>query len=243
MINTNHHPLLWTSGWDSTFRLLDLLHTTDLVIQPYYLYSIPRKSASMELQAIHQILLKIKERPEWRNRVEHPIIRLGDQYRWGGSHYDEAFQRLCQKLHIGMQYRYMAVFRDTEAVSGMELCLTSVEGGASEQLRKTLKAAEGVAGGWELSDEAEDDFKTLFGGYRFPLIHTSKVEMARQAKLKGFEDILELAWFCHTPIDRNPCGLCRPCQMTVSCGLGHRLGSAGMERYLAAKEKKDQVAV
>lgn len=239
MTKTNEHPLLWTSGWDSTFRLLDLLHSTDLVIQPYYLYSIGRRSAPMELHTIHKILLKIKERPEWRDRVKHPLIRIGDQYRWGDTHYDAAYNRLCQQLHIGMQYRYMAVFRDSEAVSGMELCLTSVEGGASEQLRKTLQPAAGVAGGWELSSDASDDFKTLFGGYRFPLIHTSKVEMARQAKLKGFDDILDLSWFCHMPVDGEPCGTCRPCRMTVSCGLGHRLGAAGMQRYEAAQSKSE----
>ena len=51
--------ILWTSGWDSTFQLLNLLLVEKKQVQPYYIMFSQRKSLRRELQAIEEIKIKL----------------------------------------------------------------------------------------------------------------------------------------------------------------------------------------
>ena len=47
--------LFWTGGWDSTFRLLQLIIVFRKRVQPYYIIDTTRKSVQNEKQAINKI--------------------------------------------------------------------------------------------------------------------------------------------------------------------------------------------
>jgi hypothetical protein len=47
--------LLWTGGWDSTFRLIDLALTRKFRVQPYYLLDVSRRSTGHELLAMTRL--------------------------------------------------------------------------------------------------------------------------------------------------------------------------------------------
>lgn len=62
--------LLWTGGWDSTFRLLQLLHDTDADVQPLYLVDEGRGSTPREIETMRTIRAKIERRwPQVANRL------------------------------------------------------------------------------------------------------------------------------------------------------------------------------
>ncbi len=50
--------VLWTRGWDSTFRILQL-STKEIIIQPYYLKD-NRKSEKKELDTIYSLTKEIR---------------------------------------------------------------------------------------------------------------------------------------------------------------------------------------
>lgn len=49
------HTLLWTSGWDSIFRLLEIILIEKELVQPIYIIDEDRKSLKNELNAIDLI--------------------------------------------------------------------------------------------------------------------------------------------------------------------------------------------
>jgi 7-cyano-7-deazaguanine synthase len=54
----------------------------------------------------------------------------------------------------------------------------------------------------------------LFRYYSFPVLQTTKAEMAHIATAHGFYDLLVLRWFCFRPVGGHPCGRCPPCRLT-----------------------------
>ena len=69
----------------------------------------------------------------------------------------------------------------------------------------------------------EDDDVSIFSYFSFPLLQISKKDMKRIAAEKGFLDILEKTWFCHTPWHNRPCGTCTPCDLTIKEGFDYRI--------------------
>ena len=55
--------------------------------------------------------------------------------------------------------------------------------------------------------------------------------MRAEAQRAGLEPCMELTWFCHRPIDDEPCGVCNPCIYTIEEGLGDRVPERGRRRY------------
>lgn len=51
--------LLWTGGWDSTFRLLELLEHTGQTIQPHYIVDPGRPSFKLEMKQMAEIRGKL----------------------------------------------------------------------------------------------------------------------------------------------------------------------------------------
>ncbi len=71
-----HKPvnLLWTSGWDSTFRLLDLLLVQKRPVQPYYVIDPGRRSLQFELAALDKIRALVFEKDPQTKQLLLPTI-------------------------------------------------------------------------------------------------------------------------------------------------------------------------
>ena len=58
-METNHKTskinLLWTGGWDSTYRLLEILLIEKKVVQTYYLIDQTRLSHELEMKRMDEI--------------------------------------------------------------------------------------------------------------------------------------------------------------------------------------------
>ena len=225
--------VLWTGGFDSTYRIVELSQF-DVLIQPYYLKDKQRRSEKYELNAIREITADIERHPGTRCRILPLIAQQASDLKQD-CEIVEAYNRLRAISYIGPQYIWLAEFAKSN--KGMELCIETDDStyGATWCLRKNGKLKKIIDGDlvyWILDEEnSSRDVMTVFGSLRFPLIEITKLEMLEEYKRMGFTETIKKTWFCHTPVNGEPCGVCSPCMQAIDAGLSFRIPSAGLERH------------
>ena len=138
----------------------------------------------------------------------------------------QQFKRLAERNKISPQSEWLAWFAKEHGLNDLEL---AVERDAITHriLRHHILLETAPLRRYVLRPDAEGDL-ALFRYFRFPLFDVIKSDMAAIAKRQGFNNILELSWFCFRPIaNRWPCGMCVPCRYTIYEGLGRRVGWRG----------------
>jgi 7-cyano-7-deazaguanine synthase in queuosine biosynthesis len=221
-------PLLWTGGWDSTFRLLTLLLQEQRAVQPYYiidsLHYRPAVPAEREaMRCIRQLLLR---------RYPQAAVQLADTIECKladiapdstlAQHYEQ-----CLKAgFIGGQYEWLARYCQQHGIDGMELSIHR-----DDKARELLQELIGPNRDSLDPRFAGDSRYELFKRFRLPLFDMTKQQMRAEARRAGFEDLMKLTWFCHRPRNGQPCGTCNPCIYTIEEGLGERVPLAGRIRY------------
>ena len=80
-------------------------------------------------------------------------------------------------------------------------------------------------------DNSSPDICLLFKNYRFPLVDYTKLQMQEFYVNNGYEEIMNLTWFCHSPVKGKPCGFCGPCDDAVKEGMQWRLSSEALRRH------------
>ena len=97
--------ILWTGGWDSTFRIVEL-SLREVIIKPVYCVA-PRHNKENEIRAMAEILNKIKKKPLTKATISDitfvdfddiPII----------PEITEAYERIRKKVKIGSQYNWLS---------------------------------------------------------------------------------------------------------------------------------------
>jgi len=212
--------LLWSGGWDSTFRLLYLVFVEKRCVQPYYIIDFNRDSTLHELRAMHTVReWVVKKDPQLANLIKPTIIVSTDDIR-PDPEIAAKFNRLNESLPkpIGPQYEFLARFAKQYNIPNLELCIE-----LSERAPNTLVnlLSRYINDGSEVKRFDEND-ASIFSFFSFPLLKTSKSDMKRIAAEKGFLDILEKTWFCHKPWHNKPCGICGPCELAIK-ELGYRV--------------------
>ncbi|WP_420457520.1 hypothetical protein [Rubrivirga sp.] len=215
--------LLWTGGWDSSFRLFDLAIRHRVEVQPYYLLEHVRASTGTEIDTMLALREALRDqdagaaalvRPTaYRERRGLPVTRRkGDQI---GS--------LIGRTHLGKQYRWLSEWAEADGLDGLELSVHR-DDRAYLFLKDHVRPDPAVVGGgYALKDEVEDPAITLFQPFRFPLLDWTKTRMDEHAREHGFEGLLHQTWFCHSPLRGAPCGTCNPCRYAVQEGMGWRV--------------------
>ncbi|HMQ92409.1 MAG TPA: hypothetical protein PKA33_11645 [Amaricoccus sp.] len=220
------HVVLWTGGWDSTFRVLDLISGSDAIVQPYYVVDSGRRSHRMELSRMAEIVAAVASRG-WPGRLEPPdVVEMPDT----GRHPDirAAWTTLHDEIGLGSQYEWLACFARDRDLRGLELGV--VAGGSKTETFLRPRVVRRMEVGREVTvfGREGEPGAVLFERMTFPLLATSKARMGEIAAERGFRDLLERSWFCHDPLlGRYACGLCVPCRDAVSRGLAYRLGWRG----------------
>ncbi len=220
--------LFWTGGWDSTFRLLHLLFVEQRAVQPYYVIDRLkyRPAVPAEQQAMSNIraLLHARE-PAAAARlhptIECPFAEVAPNPRITG-HYEQ-----CLKSgFIGGQYEWLARFCDERGIQEMELSIHR-DDKARELIADLIDASR-----TRLDPRFAGDARyELFRSFRLPLFDKTKEQMRAESRAGGFEEFMNLTWFCHRPVRGEPCGVCNPCIYTIEEGLGDRVPPAGRRRY------------
>ncbi|WP_231363030.1 MULTISPECIES: hypothetical protein [Thioalkalivibrio] len=213
--------IFWTGGWDSTFRVLDLVLHYGETVEPWYVRDENRQSIGQELAVMDRLRLAINERATGGRLLALQVLHAA------AARPDPVLQKKFEKLQetrgIGPQYIWLAELVRQNALEGIEVCVQHNEdfyfldprlnSGIREYKREPVRPY--------LDEEAPE---SLFNLFSFPTLHIGKAEMREHARDHGFLDLLEQTWFCHMPTRAGqPCGFCVPCRMTISKGVGYRL--------------------
>lgn len=220
--------LLWTGGWDSTFRLLQLVLIQKRTVQPYYVVSPVRKSSELEIATMDKISrLLIEKHPESRPLLLPAVYKNVDEIKQDDV-ITQQYKRLSAAQHLGNQYDFLARFADEAGIEALELSIHK-----DDHAQKFLQAyVVKEADNYRLKDNPSYEDLKLFRYFRFPILELTKLDMEAIAAKHKFLDLLNETVFCHTPLkDGTPCGHCNPCRYTIAEGLKRRVPYARRLRY------------
>lgn len=211
--------LLWTGGWDSTFRLLQLVISEGRPVRPHYVEAPVRAGTSYELAAMRAIRDGIERRgfgdrlAPLRTKVEADIAPDPRTKPW--------IEALRARSVLGWQYEYLSRYARQVLPDGGRLELSvHLDDKAEGFLRPHVVRLGGI---YVMADAVTDEPMRLFDPFSFPLLDLTKNDMSEVAHRDGFSDLMDLTWFCHSPHKGKPCGTCNPCVYTQDEGMGHRL--------------------
>lgn len=217
--------LLWTGGWDSTFRLLQLLLLQRVPVVPYYLEDPARASTQTELQTMVRIADHLCGTYPHVRALLRPLRIASVAAVAEDAEVEKALRRIRKRSYIGSQYAWLPAFCKQNGISDIELCV-HVDDKVQALLTPYAVEFDHPAGYRSVrahpASAGSAEFE-LFRYFSFPLFRIDKVEMGRQAEAQGWGAIMDMTWFCHTPVRGRPCGLCAPCVYTIEEGLAHRV--------------------
>lgn len=211
--------LFWTSGWDSTFRLLQLILLENVTVQPIYILDESRKSHVEELKAIQLIINKIAScHPSKSKYLLSPIISKKSEI-LEDIYIKENFNKIKNIIKIGSQYEWLAKYCKQNKLSNIDLCIEkdSIQTSLFNFINPYFSDNNNI------ECKNKDAIVSVFKYYNFPLFDTNKQQMFEISKKNNWLEIMELTWFCHKPKRSLPCGKCNPCKTTIMKGLGFRI--------------------
>lgn len=223
--------VLWTGGWDSTYRVLELSLVHGVRVRPHYLVDPGRESTSRELAAIEAIRAAAIERGA---DIDPPRLQRIDSIPLSTTA-TEQHRCLRKRFHIGSQYLWLAEYARQNELVALELCIHRDD--RAYAVCKAMESGEDAHGTVARSGEQPE---SLFRFFALPVLDLTKERMRETACAHEFDDLLEKTWFCHRPTRRGqPCGFCNPCRWTREEGLGHRLPPAAtlrscLDRYVVS---------
>ncbi len=227
--------LLWTGGWDSTYRLLELLLILNKKVQPYYVIDPDRESVGYELKAMQNIKKTLEEEYPEQRKLLMPtnFVEMGDIA--SNEQINRAYHRLIKKHpHLGIQNEWLARLTFQFGLSDMEIGLQKSTGrnfGAVKDLLKKFKSDGYLRAKIPDRLKGSDEY-LVFGSFSFPLFNITKSGMLEKSKNFGFFKLMENTWFCHHPLlSGKPCGVCVPCSGVIRDGLSFRLPLYSRVRY------------
>jgi 7-cyano-7-deazaguanine synthase in queuosine biosynthesis len=218
--------VLWTGGWDSTFRVLYAAWVEGKRVEPHYIIDTGRRSSFCELRAISRIKDSLRMRnKEAYDRIGNLQITSGNEIPQDAEITD-LWKQLKQKMDLARQYDWLARYAKSKNLTALELSIErdtfEKQDGIDVSLLLKAKVERTPSGSFRIKQGAGDGAE-LFARFEFPIREYTKVTMREAAKQHGFLEILEMSWFCHEPINGKPCGMCKPCVVVVAQGMGYRL--------------------
>lgn len=237
MAETTH--VLWTGGWDSTYRMLALLSWTDEDIQPHYVIDPARTSSAIEIETMESLRAAIGAvRPEWEGRIRQLITRRVPDIP-ADAEIDAALDHIRAEGYLGQQYGWLARYVKACEVGRMDLCIESTDT-AGSRLSDRIYPVSGVRPPNYALATGDDALHTVFCWFSFPLIYADKNSMEVDIDQRGLWGIMCRTWFCHQPVfGRYACGTCRPCVYVMNKRQTWRMGYLGLTRfYLIEKPKR-----
>lgn len=212
--------VLWTGGWDSTFRVLYATLVDGKRVEPHYIIDPGRPSTLHELRVISRIRDSLRMcNKSAAERVSSLQITSGNEIPEDMGITD-SWNRLRRRTDLARQYDWLARYAKSKHLTDLELCAVRdghIHSLLKENIERTpfgsYRLKQGIAG---------DAGGEVFARFEFPTFEYTKTQMKDIAKKQGFIELLEKSWFCHEPINGKPCGMCNPCVTTVENGMEYR---------------------
>ena len=238
-MENNSLKLFWSGGWDSTFRLLQLLIIEHKIVQPLYVVDHMRVSMPKELETMVQLKLAIKT--DFPLEYER-LLPTSIHHRLNINGYPDISQNfniIAKSFPTGGQEEWLRCFIEDKQLDAVELCLEKSLPATGRLLQAILDDSSGIGHDCKLNSDLKNKDLEFFRCYRFPIAHLSRIDMRTTAIKHKFIDILEKTWFCHFPkLNSIPCGFCSPCQEVIKCGMGYRVPTLMRLRFKMHKFRK-----
>ena len=214
------HNLLWTSGWDSTFRLLQIILIEKENVQPIYIIDKTRRSLKVELEGIKKIQEKIKElHPEAYERIL-PVWYVEEDLTLN-KEIEESSNYINLFVKLGSQYSWLAQFCHNHNLNNVEI--SNDKNLRNDSLTNFLMTNYIKADTNTKDQDKYNKVGTIFKYFSFPVSTLSKRDMLVIAKKNKWENIMYLTWFCHKPRKNKACGKCTPCINVIKKRMGFRI--------------------
>ena len=149
-----------------------------------------------------------------------------------------AYARLADGFKLGYQYELFALL-----CKGLGVRVECAVEDSQRSKAKTaidaqcrLVACEEERLGTEVRYRAvskgeSTDAELVFGLLDFGTLGVSKLDALQAAEQNGWMPIMCKTWFCHTPVNGKPCGICNPCRDAMNEGMGWRMPLSSRLRY------------
>ena len=236
MKNKNEINLFFTGGWDSTFMLCKLSRQT-FKITPVYVLNKNRESHDIELDAAKQIIRELLRHPQTKATIE-PMKMVSLEEIKIDPAVTAARKRLIKRVGpLGYQYDYLSTIAKKIGQVGIGLEYDPNGDTGETRILTNLVKLIPKPYGYIIDEKSSDpDANLVFGRMFFPIQDVTEPEMYEWAKKNGYDAIMNLAWFCHSPINGQPCGLCHPCEGKMQSGMKFLLPKESQERFYRAKK-------
>lgn len=227
MLNKKH--VLWTGGWDSTYRIVELSFE-EIEISPIYVIDPQRRSTNLELKAMDKIIHSLQGK-EKTKATFLPLIKIPRDSIPENSEISEAYQEFAAKTGLGIQHDWLA--RLALQYPMMDLCIEKVVSGHMPVREAIMKngALIKTDSGYVLDKEkSEKNLQLVLGNFTLPIFEKTELDMLADIKAWGYQDVMSLIWFCHSPLNGTPCGVCNPCCTKVDSQMAFLLPPKALRR-------------
>jgi hypothetical protein len=225
----NTRFLFWTGGYDSTFRLGQILHTTRDPVLPIYINdpkmdgdNVARKNRSQEMVAMSNILqLLYKIDPSYRSRIYPTLvihhIPISPTVRTN-------MYRLYRKGLNRRPITQYAAMAELSLLLGKRIEV-GVENSDHSAMRRMIRADLVPHSRiphiliLDLSSKALKERRNpeviIFRNLDYPIIEYTKEAMLEEAKRGRYDTILRNSWSCWFPVNGRACGKCAMCSERI----------------------------
>lgn len=228
-ITNKIHYIFWTGGYDSTFRLCQLLIDEKKIVQPIYISAIidndadkntRRHNHQFEYSAMKEIKETLNKKYPHTNELLLPLIDIKDLPI--DEDIKENMKHLKQQKRVRRavcQYGGLAqVARNIKRKTGekVEICVEKEPHGS--MMYNTLYGKVDCHNNICNLKKANNEYDMplmIFDDFKFTTLHLSKKDMLNIAKKNGYLNILEKTWSCWYPRDGKPCGRCIMCRERI----------------------------
>lgn len=228
--------VLWTGGWDSTYRVLELVLVKNKPVQPFYVLDQGRLSTEIEIETMNKIKKMVGElSPGAEQLIKNPIfIKKSDAAI--DPDFTQQYKNLYMIGYLGPQYDWLGRCIKKLGLENLELCIHKDDKAEFFIGENVVHCNDNNDSFYKLIESPKNPNLNIFKFYHFPLLKMTKVEMLELSQKYGFSEIMEQTWFCHEPTqNKEPCGICNPCRYTKEEGLGRRVPTPPLHKLIKRK--------
>ncbi len=188
----------------------------------------------MDIEREHQkiILDLLRQRPETKAEIL-PLEQVDINTIPKNQEISDAYHNIIKNFKLGTQYEWIGWYAAINP--GCELCVEEPLPGGNNYMSRVIEATGKVVATNDIHrlkvESQSKDVMLLLGNVYFPIKDRTETEMASLIKEWGYEDIMKHIWFCYTPINGKPCGMCRPCEEKMESGMEFLLDKSAQKRY------------
>ena len=227
--------ILWTGGWDSTYRMVELSRQP-VVIHPLYVEDPGRNSKVYELKAMQEITEILKTKEETKAEIL-PLKRILLSEIPENNEISKAYNFLKREVDMGSQHDWLA--RLALSYPMIELCIEKALG-EHTPIKNAIERwgkLDYIQGRYILDQSQSSHVLNLvLGNISLPIFDKTELDMVKNIKSWGYEDVMNHIWFCHTPIKGKPCGLCNPCTTKMTSQMEFLLPKSSQKRNIRLRK-------